>query len=457
MTVRAIAGLAALNLGFAVMGTTFVWAARGLPRWFDVVRLGGLGYLVGVAGFGVVWTQLLVVGVPFGGWAIVLTLAAGTAVACVVGVRLDMPRPRGLAGPATGTPASLLVTAVGVALSGLLLEALFRSARLQSLQAFDAWAFWVPKAKAIYYFGGLDTQIFTTSAGPTYPPIVPILDAAAFHAMGSVDVVTFHLQFWFLVAGGVAAIAGCLHRHVPAWALWPSLLLVLTVPRFGERLLTPQADVLVDLLFVVGALLLALWLRDARGWRLACVAVLFAGATLTKREGVLYAGLALVVAFGATWSRRRGAWPGLGAVTAIVVAAAIPWRLWYRSHDITGEAPPSLGTAASLHRAVDSLRLSFDVLFDVALWSVVPFVLLLALGAAFIWGDRRIAAYFTALGVLVFAGGAWVTYSYGSLAITANEALNPIVRYTGALVLLGAVSMPLLVASAWSDGSGSDP
>lgn len=450
MTVRAIAGLAALNLGFAVMGTTILWALRGLARWSDVVRLGGLGYLLGVAVFGVVWTQLLVVGVPFGGWAIVATLVAGTAIACALGARVGRAPPRGLLGPPAGTPASLLVTAVGLALAGLLLEAFFRSARLQSLQAFDAWAFWVPKAKAIYYFGGLDAQVFTTSAGPTYPPVVPILDAAAFHAMGGVDVVTFHLQFWFLVAGGVAAIAGCLHRHVPAWTLWPSLLLVLTVPRFGERLLTPQADVLVDLLFVVGALLLALWLRDARGWRLACVAVLFAGATLTKREGLLYAGLALVVAFGATWSRRRRAWPGLGAVTAVVVAAAVPWRLWYRSHDITGEAPPSLGTAASLHRALDSLRLSFDVLFEVTLWSVVPFVLLLALAAAFVWGDRGLAAFFTCLVVLVFAGGAWVTYSYGSLPITANEALNPIVRYTGALVLLGAVSMPLLVASAWS-------
>jgi hypothetical protein len=97
------------------------------------------------------------------------------------------------------------------------------------------------------------------------------------------------------------------------------------------------------------------------------------------------------------------------------------------------------------------------VLFDVTLWSVMPFVLLLALGAAFLWGDRRVAGYFTCLGVLVFAGGAWVTYSYAALPITANEALNPIVRYTGALVLLGAVSMPLLVASAWSRAWGSAP
>ena len=92
---------------------------------------------------------------------------------------------------------------------------MFRAARLHSLQAYDAWAFWVPKAKAIYFFDGLDEQVFTTAPNATYPPLRPILDAAAFHAMGGADIVTFHVQFWFLVVGAVAAIAGCLHRHVP--------------------------------------------------------------------------------------------------------------------------------------------------------------------------------------------------------------------------------------------------
>src|SRR5262249_22872272 len=156
--------------------------------------------------------------------------------------------------------------AAGAALTGVFLEALFRAGRLQGLQAYDAWAFWVPKAKAIYFFGGLDHQVFTTYANPNYPPVVPILDAAAFHAMGGADVVTFHLRYWSLVVGATAAIAGCLYRHVPAWLLWPSLVLVLTVPRVASGLLVPQADVLVDVLFVVGALLLALWLRDGRGW-----------------------------------------------------------------------------------------------------------------------------------------------------------------------------------------------
>ena len=50
---------------------------------------------------------------------------------------------------------------------------------------FDAWSFWVPKAKAIYFFGGLDEEFFTELPGASYPLLVPVLDAAAFHAMGA--------------------------------------------------------------------------------------------------------------------------------------------------------------------------------------------------------------------------------------------------------------------------------
>ena len=446
MTIRAIAGLLVLNGGFAVLGLTWLFALRGLERLTDVIRLAGLGYLLGVAAFGVVWTQLLVLGVPFGGYELVVTILAGTAAGVATGVALGRPRPRRtpLAIPAPGT---LLVAAAGIALVGLLLEALFRAARLQSLQAFDAWAFWVPKAKAIYFFGGLDEQIFTTAAGPTYPPLVPLLDAAAFHAMGGADTVTLHLQFWFLVLGFVAAIAGTLAGHAPAWAVWPSLLAVVVVPRLGESLLTPQADVLVDAFFVVGALLLALWLVDARGWRLAAAAVLLAGATLTKREGLLFAAIAVAAVLLAAWSRRRSTYLRLGAVALVVVVAAIPWRLWYRARDLSGEAPADLGLGTGLDRAADAIRLSFEVLFEPSLWSLVPFLLLGAIAIAVVWGDRRLALFFGALVALVFLGGAWVTFSYADLAVTADEGLNPIVRYTGAIILLAAAAMPLLVGT----------
>ena len=455
MTAGAILGLAALNGAYAALGITVLWAIRGLARWTDVLRLAGLAYLLGVAVFGIFWTQLLVFGVRFGGWGIVLSLIGGIVAAAGVGLLVGRPLPRGYGDPSRhASSGAVLVTAAGVALTGLLLEALFRSARLQSLQAYDAWAFWIPKGKAIYFFGDLDPQVFTTFPGPTYPPLVPVIDAAAFYAMGGVDVVTLHLQYWFLVVGAVAAIAGCLYRSVPAWLLWPPLVLVLVVPRVAAGLLAPQADMLVDFLFVIGALLLALWLRDGHGWRLAAAAVLFAGAGLTKREGLLFAAAALVIAFVASLARRNVAWPRLLAVAAVVGAAALPWRLWYRSHGIGGEAPTDVRAGGSLGRIGDALRLSFDVFFDTTRWSVVPIVALIAVAAALVWGDRRVAGFLAAVLGVVFLGGAWVTYSYRDIPITADEALNPIVRYTGAIVLLAAASMPLLLASIWRSGAG---
>ena len=56
------------------------------------------------------------------------------------------------------------------------------------------------------------------------------------------------------------------------------------------------------------------------------------------------------------------------------------------------------------------------------------------------------------LGVLLFAGGVWSTVGFPELSISADESGNPIVRYTGSLILLAAVATPLLLASVWRGG-----
>ena len=79
MTARSSPGSLYSNSAFAVAGITVLWAFRGFRSWSDVARLAGLGYLVGVAAFGALWTLLLVVDIPFGGVAIV-TLAGDAQV-----------------------------------------------------------------------------------------------------------------------------------------------------------------------------------------------------------------------------------------------------------------------------------------------------------------------------------------------------------------------------------------
>ena len=344
-------------------------------------------------------------------------LAAG---GCVVGAGRALPRSRR---PASASTLILLVTAGGVALAGLLLEALFRAARLQSLQAYDAWAFWVPKAKAIYFFGGLDEQVFTTWAGPTYPPLVPIVDAAAFHAMGGADVVTFHLQFWFLAPRRRRRARRLLCRRVPAWLLWPSLLA--RPRRAALRRATadaagghPRRRPLRRRRAAARTVA-----RDGRGWRLAAAAVFLAGATVNEARGPPVRGV----------RARRGArrlptraWARLAAAALAVRRATFPGASGAERHDISAARRPRRSPATASPTRRPLVR---RVSTPASLWSLVPIVLLsrsarAASGATDAW--RRISRF--------SASRSSAGSGHGRLRgprAHGERGVNPIVRYTG--------------------------
>jgi hypothetical protein len=444
VTLRAILGLVALSVLYLGVGSCLLWALGVWSSWRRLVRLAGLAYLVGVASLGVLWVLLLVAGVPFGGVAIVASALAVAAGATAVGRRWGRRWPKGW-GPRLVLTKLSLISAVGVALTGVLLEALFRAARLQGLVAFDAWTFWIPKAKAIYFFGELDEQFFTQLHGPTYPPLVPVIDVAAFHAMGSADVVTLHVQYAVFVAAFVLGAAGLLWRHVPGWILWPFLVLTLVAPRTSGQLLTPQADFLLQFFFCAAAIVAALWLLERASWQLPVVCVLLGAAVLSKREGVLLAAVLLVALTVASWDLRRTAWPKIGLVALGVAAAGLPWRLWYRHQGISGEA----STGVETDRAPEALRLALEVFFDPRLWSVLALLAVVVVPLAAVWGERRQAVFVGTMLALIVLGGAWISVAYPELPVTAEEALNPIVRYTGSAALLAGVASPLLLAGIW--------
>ncbi|MBW8742013.1 MAG: hypothetical protein JF623_05170, partial [Acidobacteria bacterium] len=268
MNAHALAGLAALNLWLYITGVAVLFAIRGWNRWSGLARLSGLAYLLGVATSGVVWIFELVVGIPFGIVAIVVTGLVIGAVGVAVGLRLGRRLPPRPSRP-TRLPAVSPVVAVSVALVVVYLEALFRVARLDGLYEFDAWDFWIPKAKAIYYFGGLDPQFFREVINQSYPPLVPTLEAAAFHFMGAADVVTLHVQFWLLFVGFVAAIAGLLSPRVSPFFLWPPLLLLVVAPYVIGHATQTTADFALDELIAASVLLVALWLIDRAQWQLS--------------------------------------------------------------------------------------------------------------------------------------------------------------------------------------------
>ena len=449
MTIHALAGLVALNLIFFVCGAAVLWLARGWRTWLEFARLGGLAYLTGVAAAGAVWTLLLIAGIPFSLWLVVATVVAFVFAGVVGGRRLGRGSPA--LGAATVTR-GVLVGAAGVAAAGLFLEVLFRAARLRGLYNWDAWSFWVPKGKAIYFFGGLDEQFFTTLPGSSYPPLVPMLDAAAFHAMGAPDVSTLHIQFWFLGAGFVWALAGLLSERAPAWILWPFVLLLLVAPRIGRRFATPEADFLLDFFFVLGAVLVAFWLLDRERWRLVVATILLCGMVVTKREGLLLAAVLIAAALLASARRWRATWPALAIVVAVTLAVAAPWRIWYVAHGVAGEGPTGSGVnlTENPERLWPSLRLALDVLFDSGYWSVMVPVALGALVVAALARANTLVVFFGTLIVLVTLGGGWITWAIPELPITQELGGNPIVRYMGAAALLCVAASPVLLASAWS-------
>ena len=450
MTVRALVGLVAFNAFLLGVGIAVLAALRGWRSWSDLARCAGIAYFLGVSLVGVVLTVELVLGVPFSAVTVLLTGLGLAAAALALRSPLARWRPATLPDRAQGL--GFVTLAFGL-LVVVCLEALFRAGRLAGLSAWDAWAFWVPKAKAIYFFGGLDEQFFSELANPTYPPLVPALEAAAFHFMGSADVVTLHLQFWFLACGFAAAVAGLLAPRVSPLVLWPFLLLVLVAPRVAGRNLDPQADFLLDYFFALSALLLALWLVERTPWLLAAACPLMAAALLTKREGLMLVACLIVAALVGSWRDWRYAWPRIGVVAGLAVAAAIPWRIWFSSRDLTGELPAAgvLSLFDHLDRAWPALESVLQALFDYDLWVVILPLVLAAVILGYLGGARVLPTFALALYALTTAGITWALWAFTELELpfTQDESVNPIVRLSGSLVVASAALVPLLLDAAW--------
>jgi hypothetical protein len=226
--------------------------------------------------------------------------------------------------------------------------------------------------------------------------------------------------------------------------------LALVSPQVIGRVLQPQADLLLDEFVGAAVLLVALWLLDREAWQLVAATILLAGAMLTKREGFLLAACMLAAALAAT-ARDVRSWPRLALVGVVAFLLSAPWRIWFETHGLPSDAPDAGGTGLFDHldRAWPSLRLTLRVLFTYDLWLVVAPIALLAVVAAFLAGRAALAVYAGLVVALGVAGFTWITWSFPTLPITENQALNPVIRSVGALVLVSAGLVPLLLAAAW--------
>ena len=452
MTARAISGLFVYNVLLLGTGAGVLWGIRGWRCWTDFVRLAGLAYFLGVSSVMIVLTLELVLGVPVTATTSVVSCALLAASGLVIGRMRGRSRPSlhpsGWRFPGLSLFAALFVAGIVVYFEGL-----FRTGRLAGIVGeWDSWAFWVPKADAIYWFGRLSPDfLLLLPQLPSYPPGLSTLEAGAFHAMGAPDSVTLHLQHWFFAVGFAAAVAGVLARRVHPEILYPVLLLVLVAPSL-QRVISLYGDIPLAYQVALAALLLALWVDEQRTWQLAAATVLFAGAMLTKREGILFTACVLLAALAASWAERRMLWRRLVFAGLVAFALALPWRIWFVAHGLQGDGPDAgyLGALHHLDRVWPSFRLVVGTLFDSDLWPVVPLVAVAATVLAALAASWRISVYSAVFVAASVALSTWAMWSNITLPITHPGQGNPIDRVTSTPILVLAVLTPLLLERAWS-------
>ena len=457
MTLRALGGLLVFNLFIVGVGAGVLWGVRGWRWWTDFVRVIGVAYLLGLSALTIIMMLELVLGIPVGPVTTVLSGAGLVAVGVLVGRRRGLTAP-GLRPPDWHFPGISVFVALFVAGIVVYFEALFRADRLAGVaREWDSWANWVPKSKSLYVSGRLDIEfMMLVPQLPSYPPGPATLQAGAFHAMGSADTVTLHVQYWFFAVGFAVAVIGLLAHRVHNAILFPVLLGLLVAPSLVEWITTVYADIPLGYLIAVAALLLVLWIEERESWQLAAATILLAGAMLTKREGLLFAACVLLAAFAASFAERRQLWPRLLAAGLTAVVLVLPWRIWFTTRGLPADGPDTgfVGDSASLDdRLWPALEVSVRTLFHQDLWHLTPVVAVVAIGLAALAGGWRVSLYTGVFLVAAVAGATWVVWTNIGIALTHDD--WAIRRLTGTTFLVLAVLTPLLLQRAWSSEPGS--
>jgi hypothetical protein len=446
-------GLAALNVVLLGLGTS-VLAALGIVRnRAAAARFAGLAIVAGWAALGIACSYALMAGARLS-LAQILALALGLGLLGVLVAQRVPPRTHDRALRPQDRLERALAAGGGVVLVAYL-EVLFLRARLGEPSRWDTWAFWIPKAKSIVLFDGLDTGPggFTSFANPDYPPLKPAMDAVVFRFIGDADPGALPVQSWVLAVAFFGAVAALLADRVRPWILWPSLALVAVLPDFGLLIGSLLGDEPVALLFALAGVCGARWLLD-RDVRFIALATLFlTAAALTKYDALMLT-LVLVVLLGAVTKFRP--WRSLLAAAALPLLAVQPWRLWMDAHDVAAGETFRIRTLvdpAYLLDRTDRLATALDelppVLFTFDRWLLtVPLVLVAAAGVV----ARRpaLATYVVGtvvLGVLGFATVYWANpWPLDWYIDTTAD------RIVSSLALFAAVLFPLLVSEALGAG-----
>ena len=311
------------------------------------------------------------------------------------------------------------------------------------------------KAKALYHFGHLDPHFLASLPGGSYPPGLPALLATGLHAIGSADVVTLHLQYWFLGVGFVAALLGLLATRVTPLLLLPFVSMIFVMPDIRSRSVDMYGDLPLGFFVATAALLVALWLEERREWQLPAAALLVAAAALTKREGVILAGCVVVAGLVASSDRARKDWPRLPRGSPgrrrgdLAVADLVVGQGASEQRAVRRAAFPD-----GLRRGWDSLHVVTNNLFTFDLWLLSLTIAIAAAGLCLLVRAWRLALYLAALIVTSVLGCTVILWSDSNLQLTD---INVVSRLVGTVALTVVAITPLALQRAWDGGEGQSP
>jgi hypothetical protein len=397
--IRSLAGLVLANILFFAAGAGVV----RLLGWRLRESL-GLAYMSGIAAVGVLSTLLLLAGLSLGPWDALVLCALLAALGLVRRERVS-----------TGGGADRRIALPAGGLLGVYLAALFTQSLFEPLNAWDAWAKWTMKARAIVLLGGLDTAVFANHAYRPlvldYPMLVPAIEAIDFRFMGRLDDRVIHVQFWLLLVGLLVAAYELLRDRVPQTLLWPALLLVGASPALADNVTAAYGDAPLAFFFALAAI--AGWRYLVTGERrtLWFIGLVAGAAVATKQEGSAFVlGLFVLLVVFCRVRRRSLAPLALPALWCLV--AIVPWRIWVSNHDIRSSTPIEKGLdPAYLWDRVDRVWPSLQWLVakscDADWLAILP--LALAVGVVVVARRRAWSASLFAGGVLavVFCSLLW--------------------------------------------------
>lgn len=444
-----LATLASLDLTFLLVGLAVLHGLGLVRSARAAARHACLALLAGWALLGVLGSFALTAGSSLGlGTVLVLALVVAAA-GLAAGRRVAaLPPPRSWG----ATPLRLAVSAASlIAIAVVLVAQLRRAWLLGGPWEWDAWAFWIPKAEAIVYRGGIGTGpgSFSSFANPDYPPFVPAADSLVFRMADKVDPSLLGAQHWVLAVAFLGALGGLLWHRVAPEILLPCLGVLVVLPAYDDAVASLLAEDSLAIAIGLAGVAGALWLLEREPRHAVLFAVFAAALTLTKNEGFMFALLLAVLLAGATFRSS----PRIAALlVAAPVVAILPWKLWTAAHDIPANPyyrPLDLLRPSRTVDHLDRLRTTLADLpgyylhFDRSL-AVVPVLAVLAVLA---W-RRRPRLVLAAAGFCVVAFLGNVAVYWVSDAPLRWYIDNSAERTSTGPLVLATVLLPLLAAEA---------